>query len=164
MYILTVLNLNEGESEIEKDLEADNFAEPETDKETSLPEQEISLPEEEVSIPQEKTTETEVLDQKQQKRANIIGEILSTEETYISNLQILVERFLIPIEEGKILSPSSIQTIFSCIKTIYKLNSTFLEALKKSAEETEEKEYHIAETFTKFDQSFKLYTSNFQNK
>lgn len=94
-----------------------------------------------------------------EKRNNILEEILSTETTYVENLKMLVERFLIPLKEKKILTKSSLESIFSNIEMVLNINSLFLQNLKETLELKNDREFKLAEMLTKFCHSFKLYTS-----
>jgi hypothetical protein len=103
-------------------------------------------------------SDDEVLDTVQEKRSNILQEILSTEETYVENLTILVDRYLKPIRSKELLSGSQIQSIFSNAETLQQLNSMFLRDLKTSMK-SGEKDVKMAEVLSKFAQGFKLYTT-----
>lgn len=117
--------------------------------------------EEIIEVEQVFIPESPLVQEEKDKKFYIITEILNTEETYVSNLKMLIEKFINPIEEGKILSPSSVQTIFSSVKSIYQLNLQFLESLKSEIETKEDVEYKIAECFLKYQESFKSYSCKF---
>jgi hypothetical protein len=68
----------------------------------------------------------------QEKRQHIRAEILSTEETYINCLNILRNRFALPVKKLKLLSDDVYRTIFpNAINVIIDLNTSFYEYLKR---------------------------------
>jgi hypothetical protein len=70
------------------------------------------------------TTTTSEKNELREKRKKIKAEILSTEETYVTNLNILLDYFARPIKERNILNSKTYSGIFpSEIETINKLNS-----------------------------------------
>ncbi len=67
-----------------------------------------------------------------EKRKNIRAEILSTERTYVHNLRILHDTFLVPIREKRIMSESVIDAVFSReLVMILNINQMFLNDLEK---------------------------------
>jgi hypothetical protein len=70
------------------------------------------------------TTTNSEKNELREKRKKIKAEILSTEETYVTNLNILLDYFARPIKERNILNSKTYSGIFpSEIETINKLNS-----------------------------------------
>jgi hypothetical protein len=97
-----------------------------------------------------------------EKRKHIIKEFLDTERTYVTNLQVTIERYITPLKS--IISKQSIQTIFGSWEQVYKINSMFLKNLEESLnEQTMEGNLKFAEILTQFSQCFKLYTSYISN-
>jgi hypothetical protein len=76
------------------------------------------------SITTTTTTTNSEKNELREKRKKIKAEILSTEETYVTNLNILLNYFARPIKERNILNSKTYSGIFpSEIETITKLNS-----------------------------------------
>ncbi|XP_019855957.1 PREDICTED: rho guanine nucleotide exchange factor 39-like isoform X2 [Amphimedon queenslandica] len=67
------------------------------------------------------------------KRQKIVREIYDSEQTYISQLNTIVELFLKPIRVGGYLSQSNILTIFSNIEGLLAVNSELLNFMRQSS-------------------------------
>ena len=87
----------------------------------------------------------------QRLRAQVIHEILTSEVTYLKNLEIIMEYFMRPICERQLLSHSSYTTLFENIETLYNVNAELLKELKQDPE-------NIATAFFKLAPFFKLYS------
>lgn len=61
---------------------------------------------------------------KHKKRTDPVKELLKTETTYFNILTCMVELFLVPIREGKLMDDASIRAIFSNVESILMLNKT----------------------------------------
>jgi len=86
--------------------------------------------------PPEKPISKEELEKLNEKREAIVKEILTTEQTYVKNLDILCSVWLKPLEDaaltGKpILKPPQIAAIFSIVREILNFHRKFLEQLEK---------------------------------
>ena len=64
------------------------------------------------------------------RRTYALKEIISTEETYVANLRVLLDSYVTPLQAGGILSPSEAEGIFCNITHICAINSEFLDALR----------------------------------
>eukprot|EP00485_Elphidium_margaritaceum_P005066 CAMPEP_0202693594 /NCGR_PEP_ID=MMETSP1385-20130828/7656_1 /ASSEMBLY_ACC=CAM_ASM_000861 /TAXON_ID=933848 /ORGANISM="Elphidium margaritaceum" /LENGTH=639 /DNA_ID=CAMNT_0049349291 /DNA_START=43 /DNA_END=1959 /DNA_ORIENTATION=+ len=98
-------------------------------------------------------------DDKESKRARnrirAINELITTEQTYCDNLDLLLSLFVRPLQERKLISAHDSQTIFSDIETIIQLNKHFLGTLKTSDE--------IGSAMMEFAPYFKMYSSYINN-
>ena len=65
-----------------------------------------------------------------EKRKNILSEILSTEEYYVKGLLVLDFVYKRQLEEKKILDAKTVKTIFQDIEILINVNQAFLEALR----------------------------------
>lgn len=64
-----------------------------------------------------------------EERNKVIGELVSTEETYVKDLQVVVEKFQEPLEQRNLLSPTEVKRLFWNIGSIYKLHTNVLSKL-----------------------------------
>ncbi|EGG24675.1 pleckstrin domain-containing protein [Cavenderia fasciculata] len=69
-----------------------------------------------------------------EKRTNILKEILSTEQAYVSFLTVLLDVYLAKMREKEVLAPDDITTIFSNIDAIKSANDEILARLKERIE------------------------------
>lgn len=65
------------------------------------------------------------------KRAQVAEEILSTEVTYVTNLMILTNGFMKPLEDTAILKEKHIRAIFSTINSILAFHKEFIKTLEE---------------------------------
>ncbi|KAG7210374.1 hypothetical protein KM043_011908 [Ampulex compressa] len=100
------------------------------------------------------------LDEKNQKylqqrernlRAKAIQEILTTEVTYLRQLEIMMEYFIQPISERNLLNHALIFTLSENIKTLYNISGELVNGLRHDPE-------NIAGIFHKLAPFFKLYS------
>ncbi|XP_051164499.1 putative protein tag-52 [Leptopilina boulardi] len=84
-------------------------------------------------------------------RSQAIQEILSSEVTYLRNLEIIMEYFMHPIYQRQLLCYSSYTTLFENIETLYNVNAELLKELKQDPE-------NVASAFCKLAPFFKLYS------
>lgn len=69
-------------------------------------------------------------------RMNVFNELLETEKVYVRDLGVIVDLFVIPLREKRtILDSASIQSIFSNIEVIVKINRAMLSRLEARNEE-----------------------------
>jgi hypothetical protein len=92
-----------------------------------------------------------------EKRANVINEIIMTEETYIGKLSLLMSEFVTPLtqmaEKGELKqSKEDIKGLFKGIGAIYAFHQSFYEKLKKAGPN------QIGRVFKDCAQFFKMYT------
>jgi ribosomal protein S18 len=113
------------------------------------------------SITTTTTTTNSEKNELREKRKKIKAEILSTEETYVTNLNILLNYFARPIKERNILNSKTYSGIFpSEIETITKLNTTFLETLRPiilKEDHSSSQSEKIADVLKKYAHLFKIY-------
>eukprot|EP00002_Diphylleia_rotans_P016949 TRINITY_DN3295_c0_g1_i5.p1 TRINITY_DN3295_c0_g1~~TRINITY_DN3295_c0_g1_i5.p1 ORF type:complete len:957 (-),score=199.16 TRINITY_DN3295_c0_g1_i5:390-3260(-) len=84
-------------------------------------------------------------------RQLIVNEILDTEEVYVRDLNIIITEFFEPIQKQQILPLQQQNDIFSCIPSIYQLNTILLEELKRNPEK-------IGHAFMKYGAGLKIYS------
>lgn len=84
-------------------------------------------------------------------RFQAIQEILTTEVTYLRQLEILMEYFIQPIIERKLLNHSLLSSLSENIKTLYNVSGELIKELKQDSE-------NIAGAFHKLAPFFKLYS------
>ncbi|XP_035722715.1 FYVE, RhoGEF and PH domain-containing protein 4-like [Vespa mandarinia] len=84
-------------------------------------------------------------------RLQAIQEILTTEVTYLQQLEILMEFFLQPIIEKKLVNHIILNTLLENIKTLYNISGELIKELKQDTE-------NISGAFYKLAPFFKLYS------
>ncbi|XP_034180211.1 FYVE, RhoGEF and PH domain-containing protein 4 [Osmia lignaria lignaria] len=84
-------------------------------------------------------------------RYQAIQEILTTEVTYLRQLEILMEYFIQPMFERKLLDHSLLSTLSENIKTLYNVSGELIKELKENSQ-------NIAGAFHKLAPFFKLYS------
>lgn len=94
------------------------------------------------------------------KKKEILKEFIETEKLYVNNLQLLVNDFLTPMLNQKIVTPDIHQRIFSSIQTILKVNITFLGILEANIKNMD----NLSKSIYNFIKSFKLYAPFIQNQ
>ncbi|KAK9300075.1 hypothetical protein QLX08_007117 [Tetragonisca angustula] len=90
-------------------------------------------------------------EKKRNLRFQAIQEILTTEVTYLRQLEILMEYFIQPIIERKLLNHSLLSSLSENIKTLYNVSGELIKELKQDSE-------NIAGAFHKLAPFFKLYS------
>lgn len=93
----------------------------------------------------------DVFDRRQGFRQQAIQEIISSEKTYLKQLEILMDYFVVPLKQQGILSDSSHTTLFGQIEMIYNLNGELLKEIESNQE-------NVAQAFLKMAPFFKLYS------
>jgi arsenate reductase-like glutaredoxin family protein len=117
--------------------------------------------------PPEKPISKEELEKLNEKREAIVKEILTTEQTYVKNLDILCSIWLKPLEDaaltGKpILKPPQIAAIFSIVREILNFHRKFLEQLEKRINKWNDKQL-LGDVFVNNANGLKLYTDYVNN-
>lgn len=64
-------------------------------------------------------------------RHNIINELISTETEYVSSMDLVVEIFVNPLKENKLISDIDIDILFSNLETIVKVNKQIVKDLER---------------------------------
>lgn len=55
-------------------------------------------------------------------RANVVKEVIQTEQDYVKDMKLMISLFLTPILEKGILSANEVQRLFSNITSLIKIN------------------------------------------
>lgn len=71
------------------------------------------------------------LDPKERKRQEIIFELINTEELYVNDLKVIINSFMTPLEEKKLISPPELGNLFSNVKAILPVNEALLASLQE---------------------------------
>ncbi|KAK2584836.1 hypothetical protein KPH14_007148 [Odynerus spinipes] len=93
----------------------------------------------------------DIAEREKRLRLQAIQELLTTEVTYLQHLEILMEFFLQPIIEKKLLNHVLLNASFENIKTLYNISGELVKELKQDIE-------NIAGAFHKLAPFFKLYS------
>eukprot|EP01080_Neovahlkampfia_damariscottae_P010452 gene10452-2974_t len=104
--------------------------------------------------------ETNKMSQKDQT----IAEFLETEMTYVNNLKIMIDYYVIPSYEY--LNQEDVKIIFGNIEIVHGVNSMFLKDLEQCLQDETNLEMEFANLLKTFSASFKLYIgyiSNYSN-
>lgn len=103
----------------------------------------------------------------QVKRTYVIQELLSTEASYMQNLQIMIKKFQAPLLASlatpkPLLSEADIKTIFGSIEIIYNVNMVLLELLSAKMRNWSSKQT-IGDVFVYMADWFRVYTDYINN-
>lgn len=93
------------------------------------------------------------------KREFVVQEIISTEHTYVTNLQLLIEMFVIPLSNG-IIDQNDVQFQFGTLETICELHEKLYE---KILIEKTNGTLDIAQLFCDFSENFTNYSTYLVN-
>mmetsp|Transcript_12689 Transcript_12689/g.14122 ORF Transcript_12689/g.14122 Transcript_12689/m.14122 type:complete len:708 (+) Transcript_12689:199-2322(+) len=102
---------------------------------------------------------------KTSKRSLIITEIVETEDTYLQQLNVVVDKFLQPVALMRWIDPQTIKDIFSELRSIQNLSQTFLVRLRECVSGNIE-DARIGQLFLEHSDFFKVYTfyiNNYEN-
>ncbi|XP_061390661.1 uncharacterized protein LOC133326000 [Musca vetustissima] len=91
------------------------------------------------------------MDKRKTFRLQAIHEIVTSEKTYLQQLQLLMDYFVKPLKEQKIIDEVSHTTLFGQIEMIHNLNGEFLKELESDMD-------NVAKAFLKMAPFFKLYS------
>lgn len=86
------------------------------------------------------------------KRERALLEIVNTEIKYVQQLETIINFFLKPTEDRKLLKPDDFQAVFGHINTICNVNKVLLQELDKGYS-------NVANAFSKIAPFFKLYSA-----
>lgn len=86
------------------------------------------------------------------KRQKALLEIINSEIKYVHQLETIINFFLKPTEDRKLLRPDDFQSVFGHINTIYNVNKELLQELDKGYG-------NVAKAFSKIAPFFKLYSA-----
>ncbi|XP_044255249.1 putative protein tag-52 [Tribolium madens] len=93
------------------------------------------------------------------QKANILREILESEENYLRHLEVIMEFFIKPVQEKMLLKPRDFDLLFGDFNTIFKINKELHQELSKNPN-------NVARAFSKIAPFFKCYSfyaSGFKN-
>lgn len=91
------------------------------------------------------------MDKRRNFRMQAVQEIISSEKTYLQQLETLMEFFVKPLKQQQIINDMSHTTLFGQIEMIHNLNSEFLKELESDMD-------NVAQAFLKMAPFFKLYS------
>lgn len=97
------------------------------------------------------STPSNEVDKRRNFRLQAIQEIVSSEQTYLQQLELLMEYFVKPLKEEKIIDEASHIALFGQIEMIHNLNGEFLQELQSDMN-------NVAKAFLKMAPFFKLYS------
>lgn len=86
------------------------------------------------------------------KRENAIFEIIVSEKSYVHQLSLIIDFFMKPAKEKKLLSFEDYEILFGNIQTIYSVNEALLKELYKGS-------VNVAKAFLQIAPYFKMYSS-----
>lgn len=79
-----------------------------------------------LSLPAISTREAQELQKKRARRQEILNELLDTERIYVENLEVIIQLFVHPAKEKKILTRVEIGSLFSNVESLYEQVNTKL--------------------------------------
>jgi len=96
-------------------------------------------------------------------RDRVAFEILSSEKTYVENMQVFINVFMLPLQERDVISTSAINSIFSNIEAIVKVNKELLSTLEKRMDSwgPTQRIGDVMLTFTPFLKMYTKYTTGY---
>eukprot|EP00013_Stygamoeba_regulata_P022255 CAMPEP_0177645734 /NCGR_PEP_ID=MMETSP0447-20121125/9404_1 /TAXON_ID=0 /ORGANISM="Stygamoeba regulata, Strain BSH-02190019" /LENGTH=824 /DNA_ID=CAMNT_0019148231 /DNA_START=190 /DNA_END=2664 /DNA_ORIENTATION=+ len=98
----------------------------------------------------------------QRMRIHALREIVETETDYVNDLNIVVNVFLFPLKQMKVLPEADLDVIFSNLETLEPIHKNFSENLENRWDEAQQSatpwELAIGDVFAKFAHYFKLYS------
>jgi Rho guanine nucleotide exchange factor 4 len=98
-------------------------------------------------------------EKKKSVRANVVKEILSTEQNYVKRLNDIVQGFVLPCRARQdLFSERTVTSIFSNTEDILKVHLKILESLKACVDEENPSEARIGHIFSDWAEDFDLYS------
>ena len=91
------------------------------------------------------------IDKRKSLRLKAIEEILSSEKSYLQQLEKLMKYFIVPLKERNIIDDQTHTTLFGNIGLIYNLNGELMNELEDNLE-------NVGQSFLKLAPFFKLYS------
>nr|CAH0106554.1 unnamed protein product [Daphnia galeata] len=111
-----------------------------------------------MSIAMDSPPTDEIIEEKERKlrlRNRVLNEIISSEESYITQLEMLLNGFVRPVRDKDIIPKHSFSAIFGDIEPLYSLNVVLNEELRKS----ENVGHDVGSAFCKIAPYLKLYST-----
>lgn len=102
------------------------------------------------------STPSSEADKRKNFRSQAIQEIISSEKTYLSQLEILMQYFVRPLKEKAIIDTASHTLLFGQIEMIHNLNGELLKELENDSED-------VAKVCFIFRRSKKAFVGNIDN-
>lgn len=99
----------------------------------------------------ESPTRSSEMDKRKSFRLQAIQEILTSERSYINQLELLMEFFVRPLKQQQIISADHFMALFGQVEMIYNLNQELLSELDADLE-------NVARAFKRMAPFFKLYS------
>eukprot|EP01132_Coremiostelium_polycephalum_P000669 gene669-828_t len=99
------------------------------------------------------------------RRARIVKEIFTTEQTYVTSLGVAIEAFLIPIRSKNMISADDINGIFSNIEVLHQFNQSFLEKIESKVNNWSINQ-SVGDVFSELDglvDIYSVYINNYNN-
>eukprot|EP01091_Cochliopodium_minus_P009689 TRINITY_DN2439_c0_g1_i1.p1 TRINITY_DN2439_c0_g1~~TRINITY_DN2439_c0_g1_i1.p1 ORF type:complete len:352 (-),score=104.13 TRINITY_DN2439_c0_g1_i1:29-1084(-) len=93
----------------------------------------------------------------EEKRSRIVKEILSTEQSYGDQIKIMIEFYMKPMSNQKIVKEEKVKIIFGNIDVIYQIHLLFLESLQKGLNNYQSNPC-ISQVFLQLSDAMKLYS------
>ncbi|KAJ6245422.1 faciogenital dysplasia protein [Anaeramoeba flamelloides] len=101
---------------------------------------------------------------KQLTKLITIRELIETENTYTSQLKLLIKGFKRPLEKNKIISQQVLQTIFSNSDLLLQLNSKFYQRLVEQQRDLNNYNWgHVFDGIVDFMKLYTIYVNNYQS-
>ena len=98
------------------------------------------------------------------KQLRVMEEIISTEQTFVSELGVVIDVYITPLRDGGVMSREDMQTVFSTWELLYGFNSKLLEDLVSQKDGPEGvKGVPFGTIFKDFSPFFKMYSAYLQN-
>lgn len=91
------------------------------------------------------------MDKRRQFRRQAVQEILTSERSYIAQLELLMQFFIRPLKEKQIISTDNFLALFGQVEMIYSLNQELLQELEANLD-------NVAKAFKRMAPFFKLYS------
>jgi len=97
------------------------------------------------------------------KRNKTIQELHSSEVIYVTNLNNMIEGYILPLKQSQLVPQKVVTDIFQNIETIYQFHKTFLEDLESLISNWHPSSSRVGELFLSLAPYFKLYTQYCSN-
>ncbi|KAI9201937.1 uncharacterized protein BJ171DRAFT_601297 [Polychytrium aggregatum] len=91
------------------------------------------------------------------KRQEVIHEVIYTERDYVDDLRTIIEIYIQPIKERKLLRPKDITVVFSNLEDLQRLNQEFLSWLEQKQKESTIVN-QVGDLFIQISEGLKIYT------
>jgi len=108
-----------------------------------------------------------ILEKQERRRGQIAGELYSTEKSYVYSLNLVIQKFLMPLysaasQSQMVIKPEQMRSIFSNIEMIYNYNTLLLDGLENRISRWSNVQL-IGDIFLKMAPYFRCYTEYVTN-